>query len=117
MFLTNKKAALEAAKMAAIALLIIGLAAALLPNQADAGVLKVYSPIVEKGELEIENTGVFEDDNELETKFEVGYGGLDFDHAWFKPSRRIPVPELLQLESQAERFQEGNGSGPAEGVA
>ncbi len=115
MFLTNKKAALEAAKMAAVALLIIGLAAALLPNHADAGVLKVYSPIVEKGELELENTGVLEDDNELETKFEVGYG---VSNRWFtsvyleadkKPgsffdAKYIATENIIQLTEQGQYF-------------
>ena len=115
MFLTNKKAALEAAKMAAVALLIIGLAAALLPNQADAGVLKVYSPIVEKGELELENTGVLDEDKKLETKFEVGYG---VTNRWFtsvyleadkKPgssfdAKYIATENIIQLTEQGQYF-------------
>lgn len=115
MILTNKKAAAAAAKKGVIAILALGLAITLFSNKSEAGVLKVYSPIVEKGEFELENTGVLEDDGEVETKFEVGYG---FTNRWFssiyleadkKPgsffdAKYIATENIIQLTEQGQYF-------------
>ncbi len=53
MVITNKKVNKKFATRAAIVILALGLAITFFSNQADAGVLKVYSPIVEKGKMEL----------------------------------------------------------------
>ncbi|MCH7806834.1 MAG: FTR1 family protein [Proteobacteria bacterium] len=119
MILTNKKAnqdfAAKAAKKMAIFILALGLAIAFLSNQSEAGVLKVYSPIVEKGEMELEVFGVLEDDNTAGFKHEVGLGVTD---RWFtsiyletekKPGgfyngKFIATEHIFQLTGQGQYF-------------
>jgi FTR1 family protein len=86
MYLTMREAskaaetAAKLAKKAAIALVLLGAAAALLSRPAHAGPDKVYSPIVQKGELELEHRGILDADHEAGFLYELGYGLTD---NWF----------------------------------
>lgn len=103
------------AKKAAIAVLALGLGTTLFSNPSEAGVLKVYSPIVEKGELELEVFGVLEDDNTAGIKYEVGVGVTDrwFTSVFFETEKKpgsfydgrfIATENIIQLTEQGQYF-------------
>lgn len=66
-----------------VAMVALGLAVLMTPGTAQAGPPKVYSPIVEKGEMELEWRGISEDEDAPATSdkkehvFELGYGFTD----------------------------------------
>lgn len=114
MFMTNKKMAAEYAKKAG-AILALGLGITVFSNNSEAGVLKVYSPIVEKGELELEVFGVLEDDNSAGIKYEVGVGVTDrwFTSIFFETEKKpgsfydgryIATENIIQLTEQGQYF-------------
>lgn len=102
-------------KKAAVAILALGLGTTLFSNHSEAGVLKVYSPIVEKGELELEVFGVLEDDNTAGIKYEVGVGVTDrwFTSVFFETEKKpgsfydgryIATENIIQLTEQGQYF-------------
>lgn len=119
MMLTSRQMA--AAARAGTAVAMFGLAALMVPGKAMAGPPKVYSPNVQKGELELEWRGVIEDEDPPATSdkkeyvFEAGYG---FTNRYFssifaeivdEPGGGTKVEELaweniIQLTEQGQYF-------------
>ncbi len=78
---------------------------ALAGTAAMAGPLKVYSPYVERGELELESKGIHEndidggDENADAYRFSAGYGFTDFWFSEFAVELEHEGPEALKVES------------------
>lgn len=115
MLMTNKKTVPNIGKKASAILSAIGLGATLFPAQSKAGPPKVYSPIVEKGELELEHRGILDDDNEAGFIFEVGYGVtnrwftsvfVETEKAPWEPfkAEAIAFENIFQLTEQGQYF-------------
>ena len=79
LYAVNRPAALIHSMHGAFLVLAVSSALVCMPSQANAS-HKVYSPYVEKGELEIEARGHVDEDGARKNKYEVGYGFTDW---WF----------------------------------
>lgn len=106
------KVAAKFAKKVAIAFIAFGTALALLSKPVNASPPKVYSPIVEKGELEIENRGIFDADKKTDFLYEIGYGFTEnFFGSIFVESEKEPgalyKTEAVTLESIIQLTEQG----------